>query len=449
MKKAFAVLCSLLLAAAALCGCGGGTAAAPSPAPSPAVTPAPTPEPVLFDGQRLDALTESLTLGPESDLNALAALAPRLPALSTVHFGSREPKQEELQLLRAAFPGAELDYRVSVAGASFPWDAEELDLSSLDRACVEEAVRAVALLERLKRVDLGAASEEDPDALTLEDLGLFQAARPDVDFLFRFSLFGRELTSLDRELDFKDIPMDDEGAAVRAILPYMTRCTFLDMDSCGVSNEAMAAIRDDFPQMKVVWFVYFGSVYGARTDITKIFASYTGYPLTTESAENLKYFTDVRYLDIGHNNVDDISFVSYMPDLEVAVLALNPWTDCSPLANCRKLEYLEMFHTNCSDLSPLAGLIELRHLNASFLWDLEDLSPLYGLTGLERLWLGCRNSVSQEELDALREKLPNCEINATTIDPTGEGWRENERYDLLAEQMGYATGDYTLIWLQK
>lgn len=45
------------------------------------------------------------------------------------------------------------------------------------------------------------------------------------------------------------------------------------MDSCGVSDEEMAAIRDDFPDVNVVWRIWFGTGYSVRTDVEKILAS--------------------------------------------------------------------------------------------------------------------------------------------------------------------------------
>ena len=327
------------------------------------------------------------------------------------------------------------DHRIS-------WDAEELDLSFMTKDHVEEAANALVLLEKLRYVDLGAASEEDENALTIEDVLLLREANPAADFAFRFSLYGVELSTLDEELVFKGIKMEDEGAAVREILPCMTHCTYLDMDGCGVSNEAMAAIRDDFPTIKVVWFVTFGRVYGARTDATKILASDYNR-LNTENTRELQYFTDLKYLDLGHNHIDDISFVSYMPELEVAILALNDWSDCSPLANCTNLEYLEIFTTQCSDISPLAGLTNLRHLNIVNLPELEDITPLYGLTGLERLWLGRVNKVPQEQKDAICQLLPDCEINLTAADPGRSGWRDHPRYQLLRRQLGYDKLEYT------
>lgn len=58
--------------------------------------------------------------------------------------------------------------------------------------------------------------------------------------------------------------------------------------------------------------------------------------------------------------------------------------------------------TLCTDLSPLSGLKNLRHLNIAYIVDLEDISPLYSLTELERLWVGCNNRVPKEQIEQMR-----------------------------------------------
>ncbi len=319
------------------------------------------------------------------------------------------------------------------------WDVTELDMTDLTHDGVEQAIQSLAHYPRLRLVTLPPQTD-DPSGVTLKDVGKFQAAYPSVLFDYRFTIWGRDVSTLDRTLDLSHVTMDDNGAAVREALPYMTRCTTLDMDSCGVSNEDMAAIRDDFPNIKVIWRVWFGWRYTCRTDTKRILASLSDYTVTGENASVLQYCTEVRYLDLGHSpSLDDISFVRYMPDLEVAILAISIWTDCSPLASCPKLEYLEMFNTRCTDLAPLTALKNLRHLNVAYLKDLTDVSPLFQMTWLERLWVGRDNQVPVEDLEALQAALPDCEVNITnTYDPTGDGWRWNsERYQLLREQFDY------------
>ena len=232
----------------------------------------------------------------------------------------------------------------------------------------------------------------------------------------------------------------------------MPKLNYLDMDFCGVENEDMEVIRDSLPNATVVWRIWFGEKlrYTARTDTQRILASNPdrGGELTGISTEVLKYCTKVKYLDLGHNEqLEDISFVAYMPDLEVAVLAMNQWADARPLMNCPKLEYLEMQTGACSDLRPIATLKNLKHLNICYCFALRDMSPIYDLD-LERLWVGCLTPIPEEQVQEYHRRHPKCEINTTAVDPTTEGWRTygyNEfgmvivapRYALLREQFEY------------
>lgn len=405
LKPAF-IIC---LCAVCLCACGtGGETAAPESTP-----------PVV----------ESVEISP-AQIDELCAQSGELSGLREINVSSGLDSAGQLEKLKTAFPGVEINYSVKVCGREVPADTKELDLSSLEHADCSTAAAALELLPELQRVTLS------PETTQFEDVGLFQSlpTTPAVDYAF--TLYGKEFSTADETMTLSRTWISDEAAGLRAVLPYMNRCTLLEMEDCGLNNEEMAALRDDFPDIKVVWRVYFGN-YSVRTDETRILASQKGVWMTAQDVDCLKYCTDVKYLDLGHNIIEDISFVSNMKDLEVGILAINYWKDASPLAACTELEYLEIFNTGCTDLSPLSSLTKLKHLNVCWLKELEDISPLYELTGLERLWIGYVNKVPQEQLEELRRRLPNTEINTTTENPTLEGWREDERYTLLREQMGY------------
>ena len=69
----------------------------------------------------------------------------------------------------------------------------------------------------------------------------------------------------------------------------------------------------------------------------------------------LKYCTDLRALDIGHQAITDLSVIGeHLTELRVLIIADNKVTDLTPLSNLRHLHYLEFFVNRVSDLSPLA-----------------------------------------------------------------------------------------------
>lgn len=279
----------------------------------------------------------------------------------------------------------------------------------------------------------------------------------DVDADGNFELYGKVFNLNDACIDLRKVPVEDDGKAVESMLPYMPNLKTLDMDNCGVGNERMAEIRDAHPDIEVIWRVYFGDNYTARTNVEKILASCPGGGgnLTVDNYDSLKYCTKLKYLDIGHNEyLHDISVIRSMPDLEVLIVAMDYFEDLTPVASCPHLEFLEI-QTNCiTDLSPLSELRELRHLNIANNPDLCDITPLYGLTQLERLWIGCINPVPAEQVEKMQSLAPQCDINTTTYDPHLEGWRYEtdedggfcERFALLVDQFGYDRADYAYPW---
>ncbi len=334
---------------------------------------------------------------------------------------------EQVAALREAFPDAEITGTLVLLGQEVDPEVESLDLRSLQHSDVEDAAATLALLSNVKSISLGSADDND---LSWEDIGRIENACPDAAVDYAFSLWGKDLNLSDEMLDFNHIKMDDQGAAVRKIMPYMTNCAVLDMDFCGVDNEHMAAIRDENPDVDVVWRVWFGTDYSVRTNVTSILASKPskGGTLYDDVGDALKYCTKVRYLDVGHNfDITDFGFVRYMPDLEIIVMSMTGISDLSPFASCKNLKYIEAGNCKLSDLSPLAECTALRHLNVGTNSGVHDITPLYDL-GLKRLWLGIGDPVPTEQVEEMRRRHPDCEVNTTV--PTGleQGPNENAGY---------------------
>ena len=457
----------------------------------------------LPNGTVLPSSAETVDL---SGLNAADAaqtahLLSYLPNVKTVNLGTAQAGSvlgtEELSAFAAACPNAELKYSLSFLGQELALNETELDFSALTSGQVGEAVSVLQCMNQVSKIRLN-------DSLSMDDVARLHEAAPNAVLDYNFSLLGVDGNLADETLSFSHIKMNDEGAAVRKIVPCMKNLKTLDMDSCGVSNEAMAVIRDENPDVDVIWRVWFAG-YTARTDVERILASSTarGGVVTDAEASVLKYCTKIKYLDLGHNKaLTDISFTSYMPDLEVAIFAINDIEDISPLANCPKLEYLEINSTNVTDLTPLANASALRYLNigrcqASAENDgtdekrprVTDISPLFGLTELQRLFIGNLTApgIPKEQLDKMAEVMKiqkvdsegdycdprvspeglaydYCRINVSSGDPSQGSWRTagyrpdwvwaqamenggvfndplNERYKLLREQFGYDHAD--------
>ena len=202
------------------------------------------------------------------------------------------------------------------------------------------------------------------------------------------------------------------------------------------------ALHEAFPDVKFGWTLrivsYDHHQHLVRTDATA-FSTLHGSK-STEHIDSeisvLRYCTELRALDIGHNGVSDLSFLYDLPELRVLIIAINHVSDLTPVASLEHLEYLEIFRNQITDLSPLSGLKNLKDLNIGYNM-IEDVTPLYSLTQLERLWVDhaayylykeTGPDLSDEAIAALRAALPNTEVNDTSLHPTGGGWRKHPRY---------------------
>lgn len=365
---------------------------------------------------------------------------------------------EEIFAWAQANPEVSVRYTVPLPnGSTVTNDISALNMTELDHGGVEQLISAASCLPKLNSIELGTERE----GFGWEDVAAVVAAFPELKINYTGLVYGQSVRLSDTGIDLKYIPIQDGGETLRAVLGCMPGLKSVDMDSCGLSNEEMAALQAEFPEVKLIWRVWFGDNYSVRTDTERILASKPsqGGMLTPENTQALKYCTDVKYLDVGHNEyLTDISFVAYMPKLEVCILAMDFWSDASPLANCTALEYLEVQTTHLNDLTPLAGLTELKHLNICNLPGEVDLSPLYGLTKLERLWIGGYTHVDRAQVEELQAIVPDCEINTSAGDPTEGHWRyvdlnldtwtyiQHPRYKELREQFGYTDSDFSFYW---
>lgn len=430
----------IALAAACLLSLAGCAGQPPAPA-SPTTHGQGAPRQETVSTQDPRAQVEIVELN-DSELAARQLLeeADHYSSLKTISCAGDALSADTLTALAQVFPQAELSYCVTVGTQVTPASTQELDLSGEDPAQAEAIAQSLGKLLRLSQINF--LSPDGTCAWGLDALDLLRHAAPEADFLCSFDLFGQRLTSQDDRIEYVNTDIGSEGLAqLRRMLPYLSSCTYLLLDDCGVDNEEMDRLRQDFPQMKVVWRVHAGN-YSVLTD-TEIVRPGNGMGHDRYTSV-FRYCNDTLYLDIGHNDtITNIDFVECMPKLQVAIVALSGVSDLSPLANCPDLEYLETFTNRVTDLSPLASCTNLEHLNIGNLPKLSDITPLYGLTKLKRLRICPGNKIPQEQIDTISALLPECDVMLEDLYPTGGGWRRNsdgsyaQRYALLREQMGY------------
>lgn len=380
---------------------------------------------IPFCGEYLDPDTKSLTVTDltEADLQALAYFS----GLQEIH--AEECKSAELLLkMGALLPDCKIHYQVEIGGELVSGDAETLTVTDV---APEELMEALRLLPGLKQVRLAG---EIPGKETL--LPLLEAY-PEIVFLWEMEVFGQTVMTDARELDFSGIAMEstEEVESILAFFPNLEKVVMCD---CGISSEEMDALWKRHPEIRFVWEVRVGLM-RLRTDITALMPHQHGYiygaVLNTSECGEMKYLVDMVCLDLGHMRVRDLSFVSYMPNLEYLLICGNGLQDISPLAGLQKLKYVELFANSITDISALASCPALEDVNLCYN-RVADVTPLLELENLKNLWASAIH-LPEEQVKILEEELGD-KINLQLYQSrsTGGGWRDLPNYYAQRDLLG-------------
>ncbi|MDY6088996.1 MAG: Ig-like domain-containing protein, partial [Eubacteriales bacterium] len=116
-------------------------------------------------------------------------------------------------------------------------------------------------------------------------------------------------------------------------------------------------------------------------------------------------FTELELVDCG---LTDISDVAMFKNLEKLNLKNNNISNISSLSGLTKLSVLKLTKNNISDISVLSRLTRLTNLYLERN-NISNVAPLMEMSSLLLLHL-YYNPIPQEQIDLLREALPNCVI---------------------------------------
>ena len=331
---------------------------------------------------------------------------------------------EAKKRLREEYPHVEFDIPAlaDVYGVTVRDDVTALDLR--DAVIDEDLASKLELLPDLMTVDLHGSdlSANEQDALA----GRF----PEIRFLWDVEIRGKKYDSATEDLDLSGtygLTPDD----VREILPKFHGVKRVDLSDCGMDNETLAALREEFPDTKIVWTLYMGK-WSLKTDavaFSVLIYNYNYTRLRNDDLEVLKYCTDLQALDLGHQALTDISAIAeYLPELRILILADNSLRDIEPVRKLKHLHYIELFvNPYLNDITPLEDCKELVDVNVSHLYTIHDISGLLDLPMLERLWIE-HTATSQADIQLLRDTYPNARVVDQGYGSVDQGWRTHPRY---------------------
>ena len=233
--------------------------------------------------------------------------------------------------------------------------------------------------------------------------------------------------------------VDCTGLDVGAFLDALTDVTEVSMKDNGLKNEDYAALQDSHPGIRIIWDIKIKK-WTIPTDtvgFSTLRASEADPRINNDEAQYLRYCHDMVALDLGHNYISDLSFLEGMPELKIFMIVDNfsyagsgvRLKDITPLKNCKKLRYLEIFANSVEDISALEDLKELEDLNICHN-PIKSTEGIKDLPNLKKLWV-YSTSIPREEIAELKGLYPECKVITSGSGSVDQGWREGERYNAM------------------
>ena len=341
--------------------------------------------------------------------------------VSDVSGGDTSPEVQEPEVSEEPEEPAEpeLPQTVSILGAETDIHEQSLDLALMTPDDVPAVAEAIAQMPELGWINL--MNEEGVSELSVADVKTLKESNPSVNFIYDFDLFGKRVSTMDTEVTYQWVPIGNEGEEeIRNALSIFNDCQYFLLDDCGIDNEVMDGIRNDFPDTKVVWRIHVGT----RSALTDDQVIRMTHGINDSMTEPLKYCHDVVYMDLGHDaGITDISFIQYMPLLECIILSDAKMTDITPLSYCHNLTWVELVYCDrLKDITPIVNLESVKYLNISYS-GIRDITPIDTMN-LDR-FCAIAIGVSDEQLEEYKAAHPDT-LAINSGNPYGYAWRYND-----------------------
>lgn len=290
----------------------------------------------------------------------------------------------------------------------------------------ENAGEILALAERtgLESVDATASTE-------YEALLELHTLLPDCEIVWNVPLYGKTVKSTDSEIVLS--AEDTELEELMTALKYLPSIKSVDMHALELTTEQADPLIAAYPEVDFGFYVNFAK-WTVSSEITCFSTQGNGYGAYRYTSEELaplfKYCDELVALDLGHNNLTDISGFDNLDELKVLILVDNPnLKDMSPIGELSELEYLEFFlNPGVEDFTCLSRLTKLTDINLGYT-KLSDIAFLENMPALERAWLR-GTAIPQEMWAEAKANYPNVEFlfaHNSMASSTSGSWRASDR----------------------
>lgn len=343
------------------------------------------------------------------------------------------PEQTDFTQLRNFCLNTGLSFAVRIGGQEIPYEAAQLKLEN----AAEEEMYLLQYLKQLESVHLVNPAAAPQTLVSLRE------QYPKANITWEVELGGKLYPDTTTEVDLSQIVIEDL-AQVEQAMAYFPDAETVILGLCGmdnpawgnskmdgklavnlIDNEAIAEYRDRVKdQYKVVWTVRLGPHIALRTDSDNFMPNHFGVgQLPDDYAHNLRYCIDMVCLDLGHMTLTHIDFVQYMPKLKYLILA---WTNVKyiePIRNCKELVFIELDNSAIRDIAPLADCPKLEDLNIGNAWP--EVDGILGMTWLKNVYMifGSRSDAWK-----ISQALPDTRVVTSGNATVGGNWRRMKNY---------------------
>lgn len=361
--------------------------------------------------------------------------------LQKVNLNNQIINNNQKEYLTSTYPNITfiLDVYYKIYNKEYNENIEILDLSN--ETIDENLISLLKPFKNLKEIDF------KNNKLNIETMAKLVKEYPNINFKWKIIFNNKEIPNNIEKLDFTkktNLNIYD----IHNLLTVLTNLKEVDFSDSNLKNEDLALLRKEFPNINIIWKLYLGKWSLKTNDVAfSVLVGKINYTrLTTKDIEVLKYCTNLKALDLGHQAIDDISVIgNYLQDLRILILADNKVKDLTPLKKLKHLHYLELFVNNINDFSPLTSLKELVDINIGYN-DASNIEPLLHLGNIERFWL-VNGKITEQDRITLKNAYPNAIVNtAWSLSSTEKGWRTHPRYYAMIDMFykkNYISEEFT------
>lgn len=411
---------------------------------------------VPVGGRYFDSSLETLDLSDSglSDVESLRCLT----GLKTLDLSGNELDSEAIGRLRAELPDCAIQWSIRLGDAFYDSETTELKLEDISGDDLDklawfdslESVDATGCTDYFKLAELnrsekrykldwvvrmgGVAYKPDTKSIVFSkdcgaDVAYLQcldslasvdatcctaydelytaiSAMPDCKFVWQVKLTNKiTCPSSQKVLDLSGAQIDD-FERFKTLIGYLPALTKVKMHDCSLSYEQLDELRSAYPEKGIYWLVRFW-----RWEVStnaQVFSclnkAVTYRRCTNEDLDPLRYCTELRCIDLGHNGLVNLDFLKNCTKLQVIILTDNrKLADVSALAYMPDLEYVELMTTSVTDISALSQTSSLTAVNMSNS-PIKDFTPLLNHK-LKYTVLGL-NDCKQSHINEINKQLP-------------------------------------------